>query len=289
MLDRRNFLSNAFKYVKVGAGIMIVPNFMFADEISYFAEEFTIEAYKDDYQNRLPNMGKSTSLPTHNQATKKQLGLDAVDRPIDIFLKNMPTDLQSVVDSLNRKGITVYTPPTQYNNKPGAGKGGKATHTNAGMIVKTAANGNKEAGLFLGYDSVYRTSSGWETNGKRKNYHVHQSFLQYVSQYEAYFCYGQPCSNPTTYTCTLCNQDFHIQDFFYEGDSKYERKKRDFWDNGKCNHPDAKKNDKEYQAHTVNSWEYPDLAKTLKTVSLEPIKKCLCVDNLKSNNGERSL
>ena len=293
-MNRRQFLLQTSQYSALAGGMMILPNFQFIDEFLYLGENFSIDAYKKDFQDLLP--GKSSiSQQTFNMATKKKLGLNYSDTE---FTNTLGLDYGSrkILDSMKQAGFVPYTPPTKYRNTPNAGvataTASAASHTNTGVITKmknTIVGKQKitEAGWFIGFEKVEKGKDGkWEASGKQ-NYIVFNEFLQYV-QYEAYFCYGQPCSNPTSYDCLDCQENFVTQDFFYEGDSEYGRKKINFWNNAICKSPYSKGNAHNIKVHRVDKNKYPQLPYVLENLNLEPVGICVCAGNANSHKREIS-
>lgn len=280
-MERRQFITKTCHYTALAGGVMILPNFQFIDEFLYLGEKFTIDAYRQDYQDLLPKKS-SKSLAAFNMATKKQLGLGYSDTQF-LNPSGWDNDTQGILDSMKNAGFIPYTPPVTYKNAPNAGKSTPTSHTNTGVITKVQNPVKKlveESGFFLGFEKVEKVNGYWEAKG-RKKYIVFNDFLKYVSQYEDYFCYGQPCSNPTYYECLDCGQKFVTQDFFYEGDTKFGRKRHNFWNNAECSV--GKLNANKMKVHRVDKNRYPNLGDTLETLNLKPIKTCVCVDDLKSH------
>jgi hypothetical protein len=238
MTSRREFIVGSFKYVAFGGGFLILPHPVWAKKLlvslqedeNIFATEYTLDAFNEMFQKKVKGVPdeKIIAEPLH-KATTDTLGISG--RTFTPGQGKIDSH-KAIADEVNRRDFAIKTPVVKYRQKPDDTKN---KYHNTGQVFKISDNTYDEGAVLYGPT----LNTKFEPTGIEGVYVCHPAFMQYV-KYKEYFCHGRPCANPVVETCKHCDQVFVRQNFFYEGDSKYERKSETFWHNARC--AKAKKN-----------------------------------------------
>lgn len=254
MKTRRQFFNDFFRLAVVGGGCLILPDPALAKRLLYWEESsgdpYSLDAFNDMFQSKV-------KVSPFDIATNEALRLPADRRFIPGEIKNGKTDpvIKEAMKDLTEgssSNVRPSTPGVRYNQKPNASK----AYTNYGQLARF---GDDVTGAFIG---PVLNDYGRPTR-ERGAYIVHPHFIKYI-KFKEYFCYGKPCSQPVTFTCKYCGEEYVVQSFYYEGDSRYQENQSIFWHNAHC-----KKAPKNRYGQRIHDWY---------DVNLGPIDPCECDD-----------
>ncbi len=265
MSTRREFIIGSFKYVSFGTGFLILPHPVWAKKLlSVIGEgedlletEYSLDAFNAMFQKKVKGAPdeKIIAEPLH-KVTTDSLGLTRQKFSAGRGKNGYHKDIADVV---RKRDFAIKTPVVKYRQKP---YDTRNKYHNTGQVFKLSDKKYDEGAVLYGPT----LDSKFEPTGIDGVYVCHPAFLQYV-KYKEYFCHGRPCGNPIIETCKYCKQNFVQQNFFYEGDSKYERESETFWYNGRC----TKAKTNKYGIKVHNRID----------VQLGEIEVCGCADEIK--------
>lgn len=259
-MNRRLFLTQTVKLTAATTATLIIPHPIWANSLinDNIDDDFTIQAYLSDYQQKV----KSGSV---TDAVKTTLKLS--DNPYAAGEGASPEHRRAISDIFRTAGLEPpKIPATKFKHvKNPSSSTSKVSRGQTTDVFSEIDQMDREAGAFTGPLKVSPLTSKGSTEYQHygiAGYVVHPAFLMYT-QMQEFICYGNPCENPIKYTCQYCDEKFIWQKFYFEGDSKYERKVSEFYYNGFC--ANAPKNSYGQKIH--NGWE----------VKLSDIGPCNCI------------
>ena len=267
MATRREFIMGSFKYVVVGSGFFVLPHPVWAKQLlllnqneELLGTEYTLDAFNSMFQKKVKgSTGDNIIAEPLHKVTTDSLGITGQNfNPGQGKYSNH----EPIAAEVKSYDFDIKTPVVKYRQKP---DDTKDLFQNTGQVFKISDKIYDEGAVLYG-PALAETSPGEYNPIGTGVYVCHPAFLQYV-KYKEYFCHGRPCDNPIVEKCAYCNQDFVRQNFFYEGDSIYDRKSEMFWHNARC----AKAPKNKYGIKVHNGID----------VQLGEIEVCGCADDIK--------